>query len=114
MEIFAGFSIRPWSTPCPTPESSNEGGETGFFSKSRPDSSFAIFSSRRKNMVFFERSAFEQQQVRNAGLSEKEAEKACQMEKQSNRKLVQKVKCTLHSSIRGRHVISFFILQILK
>jgi len=60
MEIFAGFSIRPRSTPCPTPESLTECVEKGSFLKSGPDSGFAILSARRKNWVFFERSAFEQ------------------------------------------------------
>jgi hypothetical protein len=59
MEIFAGFSIGPRSTPCPTPESITEWVETGSFLKSGPDSSFAILSRKRKKQVFLERLAFE-------------------------------------------------------
>ena len=96
MEIFAGFSIRPRSTPCPTPESLTEWVETGSFFESGADLSFAILSGGRKNLLLFERSAFEQQQVLDTVLSEKRAGKAGQTEKQSNRKLVRKGDHRLH------------------
>jgi hypothetical protein len=60
MEIFAGFSIRPRSTPYPTPKRLTERVEKGSLLKFGPDSGFAILFQMRKEWAFFERSTFEQ------------------------------------------------------
>jgi hypothetical protein len=88
MEIFAGFSIGPRSTPCPRPKDLMELAKRGFFQKSEANSSFAILSKAKKTWAIFDISVFEKQQLRNATLAGKRARKAGQTEKQPNRKHV--------------------------